>query len=159
METKTQLSAVSALLLLAGLALPGGNAIAQDAKSIAGTYASVSSTSFGENPRGQMILGQDGHYSLILARATLPKVAANSRTKGTTEENKALVDGSIGHYGRYTVDTANKTITFNVDTSTYPNWDGATFKRPFKVSGDQLTYTSTPSSGSGAGEVVWKRVN
>ena len=125
------LSAYSIFLLFAVLALPAWNATAQDATNVAGTYTAVSNAPFGDNPRGQLILGRDGHYSIILARTTLPKVAANSRDKSTAEENKAIVGGSIAHFGKYTVDAQAKTITFNVEASTFPNWDGTTFKRAF----------------------------
>ncbi len=153
------LSGVTALLLLAASVLPAGNVAAQDVKNIAGTYTLASNPLFGDNPRGQMILGPDGHYSIILARASLPKVAAGSRVKGTTEENRAIVSGSVAHFGKYAVDANNKTITFDVEVSTFPNNDRTTSKRAFKVSGDQLTYTdSTPSGGSGPIDVVWKRV-
>ncbi len=159
MNNSTTLSAYSTLLLFAALALPAGNAAAEGAKSVAGTYTPVSNAPFGDNPRGQLILGRDGHYSIILARATLAKVAADARDKGTAEENKAIVGGSIAHFGKYTVDAKVKTITFNVEASTFPNWDGTTFKRAFKVSGDQLTYTNNaPSGGGSAIDVVWKRV-
>ena len=159
MNNRNNISAVSALLLLAALALPAGNAAAQDATNLAGTYAAVSNAPFGAAPRGQLILGEDGHYSLIVARATLPKVAAGDRGKGTAEENMAIIGGSIGHFGKYTVDAKDKTITFNVEASTFPNWDGTSFKRVFKISGDQLTYTNNaPSGGGGAIDVVWKRV-
>lgn len=159
MKNKTNLLAVSILMLFAAFALPTGNAVAQGAKSIAGTYTIVSVAQFGDNPRGQMILGQDGHYSIILARTTLPKVAAGAREKGTAEENKAIVGGSIAHFGKYTVDAKEKTITFNVEASTFPNFDSSVFKRPFKVSGNQLTYTNKVlSSGGAAQDVVWKRV-
>src|SRR5437867_11620582 len=130
MNNTNNLSAVSALLLFAAFALPTGNAAAQDANSIVGTYTPVVATSFGDNARGQLILGSDGHYSLNLARATLPKIAVGARGQGTAEENKAIVGGSIFHYGKYTVDEKEKTITFNVEASTFPNWDGATFRRP-----------------------------
>ena len=104
-------------------------------------------------------LGRDGHYSLIVARTALPKVAAGMREQGTADGNSAIVSGSIGHFGNYTVDMKGKTITFNVDASTYPNWDHTTIKRSFRVSGDQLTYTNAaPSSGGGPIEVIWKRV-
>jgi Lipocalin-like domain len=159
MNNRTTLSAYSTLLLFAAVALSAGSAAAQDAKSLAGTYASVTNAPYGDNPRGQLILERDGHYSIILTRATLAKIAAGERDKGTAEENKAIVEGSIAHFGKYTVDTKDKTITFNVEGSTFPNWDGSTFKRAFKVSGDQLTYTNNaPSGGGGAIEVVWKRV-
>ncbi|MBN3786178.1 lipocalin-like domain-containing protein [Burkholderia sp. Ac-20353] len=159
MNNRNNLSAISALLLIAAFALPAGHAVAQDAKSVAGTYTLVSNSQYGDNARGQLILSPDGHYSIILASATLPKIASNSRIKGTAEENKAIVDGSIAHFGKYTVDADDKNITFNVEVSTFPNYDGRTFKRALKVSGDQLTYTNnTPSSGGEPHDVVWKRV-
>ena len=159
MKNKVDLPIAFALMLFAAFILPILDAGAQDAKSVVGTYAAVSNPSYGDTPRGQLILGQDGHYSLVVLRRTLPKVAGGTREKGTTEENKAIVIGSIAHYGRYTVDTKEKTITFNVEGSTFPNWDGETFKRDLKLSGDQLIYTNkAPSGGGGAIEVVWKRV-
>ena len=127
--------------------------------SVAGTYTPVLNAQFGDNAHGQLILGADGYYSLALARATLPKIAAGTREKGTAEENKAIVGGSIFHYGKYMVDWKEMAITFNVEASSYPNWDGTALKRTFKVSGDQLTYTNAaPSSGGGAQDVVWKRI-
>ena len=159
MKNKTDLPSVFALLLFAAFALPVANAAAQATKSVAGTYTPVLNAQFGDNARGQLILGSDGRYSLTLARATLPKIAAGARDKGTAEENKAIVGGSIFHYGKYMVDWEKKTITFNVEASSYPNWDGTALKRTFKVSEDQLTYTNaTPSSGGAAQDVVWKRV-
>ena len=159
MNCRSGLGFQSAWLLFAALVLPAGYARAQDAVSIAGTYAIVTNAPFGDNPRGQLILGRDGHYSIMIARANLPKVAANARDKGTADENMAIIGGSIAHVGKYTVDAESKFIIFNVEVSTFPNWDGIAFKRPFRVSGDQLIYTNNaPSVGGGPIETVWKRV-
>jgi lipocalin-like protein len=107
-----------------------------------------------------MVLTPDGHYSIVLTRTTLPKIAAGARIKGTPEENKAVVEGSIAHWGKYTIDDGGKAITFHVQGATFANWDGTTQKRALKVSGDALTYTVTaPSTGSGkANDVTWKRI-
>ena len=149
--------AVAATLILC-LSLVGETA-AQTMKSVAGTYSAVTVPAYGDNPRGTLILTADGHYSIIIARATLPKIAAGVRTKGTAEENKMVVDGTIAHTGTYTIDDGGKTLTLHIQTSTFPNWDGTAQKRPFKVSGDTLTYTvAAPSAGGPAAEVVWKRV-
>jgi hypothetical protein len=159
MNNRISLFAIPSMLLFAALALSAGNVAAQNIKSVAGSYTIVSQPAFGDNPRGQLILEQNGRFSLILARATLPKIAAGARDKGTTEENKALVGGSIAQFGNYTVDAKDKTITFNIETCTYPNWDGTAQKRSLKVSGDQLIYTvSAPSSGGNPIDVTWKRV-
>ena len=150
--------AAAACLVLA-LAMPFGNAFAQSARSVAGMYTLVSTDAFGKNPRGVLVLGADGRYSTIVMRASLPKFASGSRLNGAADETKGVVDGSLSHFGTYTVDDGGKTITFHIEAATFANWDGATQKRPLKVSGDTLTYTVTAPSGGGQGaDTVWKRV-
>ena len=128
-------------------------------KSVAGTYSAVSVSAFGDNPRGQMILTPSGRYSIVVGRAKLSPVAAGARNKGTDAENKALVDGSISHFGKYTIDDGGKAITFHVEMSSFPNWDGKPQKRPLKVTKDTLTYTVlTPSNATAPADVIWKRV-
>ena len=156
MNRTTKLAAISASLLFVAYAAPVD---AQTVKSIAGTYTVVKIPAYGENARGMLVLDGHGNYSIIAGRTTLQKVAAGSRTKGTPEENKAIIDGSIAHFGTYTVDDGGKSITFNVKMSTFPNWDGTSQKRALKVAGDTLTYTVTaPSAGGPPNDVVWKRV-
>ena len=82
--------------------------------------------------------------------------ASNNRLKGTAGENKAVIDGSLSHFGKYTAD--DKSFTFQVETSTYPNWDGTTQNRPYTLSGDQLKYVAPAASGGGSAELVWKRI-
>jgi hypothetical protein len=147
--------------------MPAGDAAAQSAKSLVGTWTVVSSDNvdasgkktaiYGPNLRGSLIFTSNGRYSLTLARASLPKIASDNRTKGTAEENQAVVAGSLAHFGKYTVDEKDKALTFHIETSTYPNWDGTTQKRPFTVSGDELKYTNAAASGGGRADLVWKR--
>jgi hypothetical protein len=154
MKRRTVLAATAAFLLSLSTAVG-----AQTMKSVAGTYSVVKVSAYGEGARGVMNLTPDGHYSIMLARATLPKIAGNARTKGTAEENKAIVDGSIFHFGTYTIDDGGKSITFNIKASSFPNWDGTSQKRAIKVSGDEFTYTVTaPSAGGPPNDVVWKRM-
>ena len=160
MHPRNSLIAASAAFAFAALAIPAGDTAAQTMKSVAGTYSIVKvAADYGENPRGTMILTADGHYSIFVARATLPKFASGSRVKGTAEEMKAVTLGSIAHIGKYSIDDGGKAITFRIATSTFPNWDGTTQKRPMKISGDTMTYTvAAPSAGGAPGEVVWRRV-
>jgi hypothetical protein len=168
MNRRNTLAAVTASLLFAALALPSGDAAAQGAKSLVGTWALVSTDNvdasgkrtpiFGPNPRASLIFTSNGRYSLYISRASLPKFAAGNREKGTADENQAVVGGVISHIGRYTVDEKDKTFTFHVEASTYPNWDGTAQKRPFTVSGDALKYTNAAASGGGRADLVWKRI-
>lgn len=147
-----------AAALLFGVALP---AAAQSAKSLVGAWTLVSAgDTYGPNPKGSLIFDAHGRYSLNIMRADLPKFASNSRVKGTTDENKAIVAGSITHFGRYSVSEPDKTLTLNIESSTFPNWNGTVQKRPFTIAGDELKYTvAAPSAGTGptGNPVVWRR--
>jgi len=159
MNRRNTLAAIPVSLLLLSLAVPARDAAAQSVKSVAGSYTVASVSVYGPNARGRMMLGADGRYSIVLARATLPKFASNSRIKGTADEYKAVVEGSIAYFGTYTVDDGGKAITFNIEVSTFPNFDGTSQKRPIKVAGDLLTYTVTTTSAPGpSADVVWKRI-
>jgi Lipocalin-like domain len=148
----------TASLLSLGLALFCGDAAAQSAKSIVGAYTLVSVEGYGPGAKGLLILDASGRYSITITRADLPKFASNSRVKGTADENQAVVGGSIAHFGRYAVNAAAKTITFSVESSTFPNWNGTSQTRPLTVTKDELKYTvAVPSAGGPANEVVWTR--
>ena len=76
----------------------------------------------------------------------------------TAAENKAAMEGGIGHYGTYTFDPATKVISLKVEGSTYPNWTGTEQKRTIiTFAGDDLQWSVAASIG-GTGEVGWKRV-
>ncbi|HQR22658.1 MAG TPA: lipocalin-like domain-containing protein [Burkholderiaceae bacterium] len=163
-----RMSTTVALLLL-GVGLPSTAAIAQSTlrDQIVGTWMYVSvdlvrpdgtrEPLFGPQPQGQANFDGNGRYILMTARAGQPKFGSANRMDGTPEENKAVVQGTIAHFGRYTVDETNKTITFHIDTSTFPNWNGTEQKRPFSISGDELTWKTPASTGGGTAEVVLKR--
>ena len=158
----------SAALLFFGLVISTSDAIGQGLKQkFVGTWTIVSVDTirsdgnrtpiYGSNPKGILIFDESGHYSLQIMRADLPKFASNNRIQGTAEENKAIVHGVIAHFGKYSVNEADRTLTFHVETSSFPNWSGTDQKRPFTFTGDQLTYTDARASGGGSAEVVWKQ--
>jgi hypothetical protein len=153
-------------IALAGLFASSAVALAQSAKGLVGTWKNAANVqvgadgkrtdTFGPHGTGMAIFGADGHFVIVNIDPDTPKVAANSRVKGTPAENKAMVEGGIGLYGTYTV--ANKVITFKVDGSTYPNWTGTDQKRDVvKFAKDEFTWGLTSSMGS-KGEVTWKRI-
>jgi len=114
---------------------------------------------FGPNPRGSMLLNPDGRFSMTMLRSSLPKFASNVRTKGTAEEYKAVVEGSVAAIGTYTITgDKEKVLNLHIEGSTFPNWDGQDQKRPMTVSGDTLKVINpTPSVGGGVNTQVWKR--
>jgi hypothetical protein len=153
-------------VLRLGVVLSAGAVCAQTVKDLAGTWTLVSvvteqegkkTDTFGPQPKGVLMVDANGRYVLTIARADLPKFASNNRMTGTPEENKAIVQGSNTHFGTVAVNAADKTITFKIETATFPNWNGAEQKRAFTLTGDELTYTVPAASGGGTATVVWKR--
>ncbi len=153
-------------LLSLGVVLAAGDAFAQTAKELVGTWTLVSAVTeqggnktdtFGPSPKGILIVDAKGRYVIAFARADLPKVASNNRTTATPEENKAIAGGSLTHFGTLSINAADKTFTFKIETATFPNWNGTEQKRPFTVTGDELKYTVAAASGGGTATVVWKR--
>ena len=163
------LTSLRLAFLCSTIALYSTNASSQPKtlkEQIAGTWKYVSVDTirpdgsrvplFGPNPQGQAIFDSNGRYILMTARSSQPKFASNNRMEGTPEEYKGVVQGSIAHFGRYSVNEAENTITFHIETSTFPNWNGVDQKRPITLMGDQLKWRTAASNG-GTAEVVLKR--
>ena len=154
---------VAASAVFSCLAVP--RADAQTAQEIVGTWTLVSAViqsgnvnieAFGSNPRGTLVLGSDGRYAIIFLRRDLPKIASNNRLSQTADESRTIAKGSIAHFGTYRVDETGKFLVFRIESSTFPNWNGAEQRRPFSLSGDELTYISPGSMGVAA-QVVARR--
>jgi hypothetical protein len=142
-------------------------ASAQSASDLVGTWMLVSSVTekdgvrteqFGSGAKGRLTLDDDSHFMLTIIGPALPQFASNNRAGGTAEENKAVVSKSIAMIGNYSVNTADKTLTFKVESATFPNWNG-TEQRRLIANGDQdeLKYITPTASSGGVGTVAWKR--
>jgi len=142
--------------------------MAQSASDVVGTWTLVSSVTekdgartdqFGSGAKGMLILDADGHFMLTIIGPDLPKFASNNRAGGTPEENKAVISKSVAMIGTYSVSPADKTLTFKVDSATFPNWNGTEQKRLLSAGGkDELKYITPTASSGGVGTVTWKRV-
>jgi Lipocalin-like domain len=136
-------------------------------KQIVGTWLAVSQyvdqdgkkvEPFGSSPKGMVVYDAHGRFILMLQRDTLPKFASNNRMAGTAEENKAIVQGSIAYFGKYSVDEKEGKINLHYDGSTYPNWDGEDQTRLISISGDELKIISSASAvGGGVVQLVLRR--
>jgi hypothetical protein len=111
---------------------------------------------YGPDPKGSPVLEPSGRYVAMIVRAGLPKIAAGNPVAGTADENKAIAGGAIAHFGTYTAD--GKTITFRIEASSFPNWDGVEQKRSFTLTGDAFTYTADGGAAGGIATLTWKRV-
>jgi len=169
MKRLSLLTLTAMALLFLGVELLSGEAVGQEKtlkEQLVGTwtYVSVDTVNpdgsrvpmYGPNPQGLASFDSNGRYILLTSRSGQPKFASNNRMEGTPEEYKAVVQGMIAHFGRYTINETDKTITFHIETSSFPNWNGIEQKRPFTLTGDELKWTTAGSSG-GLAEVVLKR--
>jgi hypothetical protein len=155
-----------ALITMACLGiLLAGAAVAQTAKDVVGTWTLVSSVNtqpdgsksepYGPNPKGVATFDSGGHFTVIITRPELPKFASNNRMQGTTEENKAVVQGSIALFGTYSM--VDKVMIQHVEGGTWPSWTGTDQKRTIvSLTRDELTWVLVASLG-GSGEIRWKR--
>jgi hypothetical protein len=166
-----KLNTIAAML---ALTLSTGTAAAQPAPSlkdqIVGTWNFVvaevnapdgkKSFPFGETPKGILIFTPDGHFAQIHVAADVPKIASNNRMTGTPEEYAAIMRKSISVFGTWTVDEANKTVTYNIVSASYPNWEGEAQTRTIdKLTADEFINTNpNVAGGRGSASNLYRRV-
>jgi hypothetical protein len=141
----------------------------QSAGAVTGTWALVSSVTekdgkksdqFGTGAKGMMSLDAQGHFMLTIIGPDLPKFDSGNRARATAEESRMVVAGSIAMIGTYSMDVTNKTLTFHVESATFPNWNGTTQNRLIVTAdGDELKYVTPTASSGGVGTVTWKRAD
>jgi hypothetical protein len=108
------------------------------------------------NPRGLLILDAAGHaFEFVTSLAT-------QRTPGgqvPVADAHAAFAGYGGFWGRYRVDTAQKTVTYRAESGISPQVSGREFSRTFEIADNRLTMTSIaePHTPSGT-RWVWDRV-
>ncbi len=155
-----------------GLAFATGGAVAQQKtlkEQIIGSWSLTSweltypdghkDQGFGANPKGINTFEPNGRFSLIFMRSDLPKIASNDRVKPTADEAMAVAKGVIAYYGTYTVSEADKSLTLNLEGTTFTNQVGQAQKRIVSViSADELKYQNPASTTGGKIEVAFKRV-
>jgi hypothetical protein len=107
---------------------------------------------FGPNPKGVASFDASGHFFFMFAKPDLPKIVATDRIKVTPQEAQAINAGSIAYFGTYTVDEASKTVTLQLESSTYPNQLSVSQKRVITaLTADELKLTNaTPTAGDGS---------
>jgi Lipocalin-like domain len=111
---------------------------------------------FGANPRG--FLAANGYFSISLVNSDLPKFASDNCDKGTADENKAVVVGSLFYFGTYSV-SADGTLATHIEGSSFPNSMGTDQKRTITaLSATGVTWINPVASAGGTAELAWKRI-
>ena len=158
------LAAFAIYLLAAPLALGQGQTLQEQ---MVGTWTVVSAVNevdgkkigdlYGPNPQGQFIFTRDGHFSLFIVRPGRPKFASNSRTTGTSEENKEAMAGFISEFGTYTINS-DGSVTLHIVACSFPNWEATDQERRVQITGDEMKVAvPKASTGSGSSVIMLKR--
>ena len=115
---------------------------------------------FGANPKGINTFEANGRFSVIFMRPDLPKIASNDRVKPTADEAMAIAKGAIAYYGTYTVNEADKSLSLNLEATTYSNQMSLASQKRIvtTISADELKYQNPTSTSGGKIEVALKRV-
>jgi hypothetical protein len=154
--------------------LSAGAAAAQPAKTLAhqivGSWNFVvaeatapdgkKSFPFGDTPKGILIFTADGRFAQIHIAGDVPRIASNNRMTGTPEEYAGIMRRSLSVFGTYSVDEENKTVTYRIVSSSFPNWEGEAQTRVIdKLTNEEFVNTN-PNVGGGRGSAsnFYKRV-
>jgi hypothetical protein len=116
-------------------------------------------TNYGEHPQGLLMVDKSGRYSLQIFRPGRPHFASNVKANGTAEEYREAALGSSTHTGRISIDPTSHELAFQIESSSYPNWENTRQVRSYTFKDGILTY-SVPANASGNGTVaysVWQR--
>ena len=172
MNRSRLLTVTTATLLCLLTGLLSGTSIAQtkiSKKQLVGTWAYTSVVverqdgskiePWGAKPVGSLIFTPNGRYALQIIRADIPKFASRDRLKGTPEENQAVAQGVLSHFGTYTVNEADGTYALNVEASSFSSDNGTKQVRTVTAfSADELkTFNPTPTT-PGKAYASFKRV-
>ena len=155
------------LFCLMSASLPA--AVAGAEVSLAGTWTLVAADvlhadgtrgrDYGAAPKGLLLIDARGHYSLQIFKAERPRFASGDKATGTPAEYQAAVLGSSTHIGTISVEPAAGTLTFKIESASFPNWEGTEQKRTFELSGDELTYRVPARPDGNIPISVWRRLN
>ncbi len=131
---------------------------------VVGTWSLVSvsgdgaaSAPYGTEPKGRMTVDAEGHFSIIIRRADLPKIASSNRLTATGTEGQAITQGSIGYFGTLSFGEGAE-VTAHIEPSTFANADGESQRRVVTSRGDEMEYGNYSSSfGASVARAVWRR--
>ena len=166
---RRNLLTVSAMMALSLFLLPG-NVVAQTKSlkdQLVGTWTLVSFESFdsggakvpnmeGSDLKGQLILTDNGRMSNQII-TQFPNIASKDRLKSTPAEEKAVAHGILSYFGSYTVSEPDKTITLNIERSSFPNQVASNVKRVATLTGDELKIDNPGRQAGGRTVTVWRR--
>jgi Lipocalin-like domain len=114
---------------------------------------------YGEHPHGRLIIEADGRYATQIYSEDRPRFASGDKAHATPDELAHAIVGMSAHFGTIALDAPASMLTFRIEHSAFPNWEGTEQRRRYQLRGDELEY-QVPASASGDGSIaisVWRR--
>jgi hypothetical protein len=114
---------------------------------------------YGSNPKGILILDASGRFAWIGERADRPKFKTSpgkARSEGTAEEFTAAARTFGANFGTWSLNEADKTLTYRTEGSLIPNNEGTELKESINLAGDELKLSWNLVAG-GRGDEVYTR--
>jgi hypothetical protein len=117
-------------------------------------YTDGKKASWDPSLKGTLFMDAGGRFALMMA-----EVGNRKKAEGNPAMNP--VGKMISYFGSYTVNDADKTLTFNIVGSSFPNWDGSEQKRVASLNGSTLVLKAASPIPSPQGPfvpvVTWKK--
>ena len=95
---------------------------------------------FGNDPRGLAIFTVDGYYSVQIYGTGSFTFSTGNQHGGTSQAHLDIPYGMSLHFGRFTLNPVNDTITLRPDHACFPNEDDSTRIYTFETKGDRLSW-------------------
>lgn len=137
--------------------------------SLAGTWALVAADvlhpdgsrehDYSDAPKGLLMIDRMGRYALQIYRGDRPRFANPGKAKASAQEFKSAVLGSSTHYGTVAVRPDRHQLVFHIEGASFPNWEGQTQIRSFKLQGNTLSYQVPPRPNGDVPISVWRRIS
>ena len=110
----------------------------------------------GSGAVGIITYSPDGYMCVNIMAPNRPKFASPDFSASSLNEKSGAFESFIGYCGRYEVNEAERFVTHQLDTSSFPNWTGSAQKRFVELSGGQIKLTTPPISNQ-VHVLVWER--
>lgn len=116
----------------------------------------------GANPKGMLLFSPDGYMSVQISVKNPIRFDSEDRFSITDDKIATRAKGYIAFTGKYAADNFLSQVTYYIETSLNPNWEGAKQVRKLDFEGDILYQKSVePISSNGQmvhAYMTWQRI-
>jgi hypothetical protein len=113
---------------------------------------------YGSSPAGRLMIDGDGRYTLQIFKSERRSFASGDKARGSADEYASAMLGASTHYGVLEVDSKQGQLTFRIEHSSFPNWEGTVQMRQYTLEGDVLTYRVPARPDGSVPLSVWRKL-